>query len=118
MYASRPARTKDRTTIARLKETLFREPRSDVKMGVRMQVAFALVGASVGALMVVRSLFFSDMPLSVDLLWAALGFVFVLQMGAELLPKRWKTAAGWLRVGALSVAVILLLVGLVSLFAP
>jgi hypothetical protein len=101
--------------MTNLKDTLFREPRSDGKMGGRMQAAFAVFGVSVGVLLMIRSLF-SDMPLSVDLLWAAFGFMFILQMGAELLPKGWATPAGWMRVGAVVVAVGTLLVGLISLF--
>ena len=95
--------------IAGLRRALFREPRAG-SMSDWLWFVMAGVGAVIGCLMVVNGLFFSDYSSiggpSYSLGLVALGSMFTLQFAAELLPKGWSTAAGLLRVGALSVAVV------------
>ena len=98
--------------MATLKRTLFREPRAGGMAGWLWYV-FGGVGATLGCLMFVNGLFFSDFSSiggpSYSPMLAALGSTFFLQFTAELLPKAWSTVAGIMRAGAISVALVSLL---------
>ena len=103
--------------IAGLRRALFREPRAG-NMSGWLWFVMAGVGAVIGCLMVVNGLFFSDYS-SIDgpsysPMLVALGSMLTLQSAAELLPKGWSAAAGLLRVGALSLAVVTLSALLIS----
>ena len=98
--------------MAKLRRGLFREPRAG-KMAGWLWFAFGGLGATLGCLMFVNGLFFSDFSTiggpSYSPMLVALGSMFVLQSTAELLPKDWSTVAGIMRVGAITVALVSLL---------
>ena len=95
--------------VAKLRRGLFREPRAG-KMAGWLWFVFGGAGVTLGCLMLVNGLFFSDFSSiggpSYSPMLAALGSMFILQFAAELLPKAWGTVAGILRAGAISVALV------------
>ena len=99
-----------------LRKAFFREPRAG-GMPERSWFVLAGVGTTIGCLMMVAGLFFSGTATadgsSRNPWLVVLGLMFALQFGAELLPKGRNTAAGLLRVGAISVAVVSVFVVLV-----
>jgi hypothetical protein len=86
------------------KRALFQEPRPG-KMSGWLYYVLAGVGVSVGCLIMVDGLFFSDFSVVGGATWSPtwflLGLIFTLRFSAELLPKGWIVLAGWLRVGSL-----------------
>ena len=97
------------------KRAFFQEPRPG-KMSGWLYYVLAGSGVTVGCLIMVDGLFFSDFSAVGGATWSPawflLGLTFTLRFSAELLPKGWISPAGWLRVGSLLVGVT----GLVLIF--
>lgn len=102
--------------MAGLRRALFREPRAG-SMPERSWFVLGGVGATVGCIMVIAGLLFSGTASAGGPSYSpglvALGSMFALHFAAELLPKGWNIAAGLLRIGAISVAVVSLFAALV-----
>ena len=86
------------------KRAFFQEPRPG-KMGGWLYYVMAGLGVTVGCLIMVDGLFFSNFSVVGGATWSATWFLFglmgTLRFSAELLPKGWIVPAGWLRVGSL-----------------
>ncbi len=98
------------------KRAFFQEPRPGKMSGGWLCYVVAGFGVTVGCLIMVDGLFFSDFSAAGGATWSPTWFLFglmgTLRFSAELLPKGWISPVGWLRVGSLLAGVT----GLVLIF--
>ena len=86
------------------KRAFFQEPRPG-KMGGWLYYVMAGLGVTVGCLIMVDGLFFSDFSVvggaTGSATWFLFGLMGTLRFPAELLPKGWIVPAGWPRAASL-----------------